>query len=202
MRIPDQRPLYQRLEEWSFSSDTKMMMVSCIRNGQTSSNPTYFVKGAVDRVLRHCIFVRDPSPSLSPPNPVSPGLATFDGPEESSSLSSSSQNHPLRPEHAELILKEASQLGLLGLRVLAVAEGPDPHRLTFHGLVGLWDPPRPGVDRCVRSLLESGVRVLMITGDSVETAKAIGELILFYFYDLLLIGPRNYGRSHFHMKAQ
>ncbi|TPP56636.1 Calcium-transporting ATPase type 2C member 1 [Fasciola gigantica] len=173
LHIPDERPLYQRLQEWPFSSETKMMVVSCVRNGQTSSTPTYFVKGAVDRVLSQCVFVREPSPNLSPPNLVSPGLATFDGPESFSFASG--QNHPLRPEHTELILAEAAQLGNRGLRVLAVAKGPEPERLTFYGLVGLWDPPRPGVDRCVRSLLESGVRVVMITGDSVETARAIGR---------------------------
>ncbi|THD27620.1 Calcium-transporting ATPase [Fasciola hepatica] len=187
LHIPDERPLYQRLQEWPFSSETKMMVVSCVRNGQTSSNPTYFVKGAVDRVLSQCVFVREPSPNLSPPNLVSPGLAAFDGPESFSFASG--QNHPLRPEHTELILAEAAQLGNRGLRVLAVAKGPEPERLTFHGLVGLWDPPRPEVDRCVRSLLESGVRVVMITGDSVETARAIGvRLSLYRPGDLCLSG--------------
>lgn len=150
---------------------------------------TYFVKGAVDRVLRQCVFVQDPCPSLSPPNPVSPGLATFDGPDSPSFTPG--QNHPLRPEHTELILAEAAQLGNRGLRVLAVAKGPDPERLTFHGLVGLWDPPRPGVDRCVRSLLESGVRVVMITGDSVETARAIGEPSVLFFCSLIQLRKNN-----------
>ena len=39
----------------------------------------------------------------------------------------------------------------------------------------MWDPPRDGVNIAITSLHSSGVSVKMITGDSKETAEAIGE---------------------------
>ncbi|KAI0102333.1 calcium-transporting ATPase type 2C member 1 [Hypoxylon sp. NC0597] len=47
--------------------------------------------------------------------------------------------------------------------------------LTFAGLVGMSDPPRPGVSRSIRKLMRGGVKVIMITGDSPTTALAIGK---------------------------
>ncbi|RDA88169.1 hypothetical protein CP532_6832 [Ophiocordyceps camponoti-leonardi (nom. inval.)] len=47
--------------------------------------------------------------------------------------------------------------------------------LTFAGLVGMSDPPRPGVGRSIRRLMRGGVKVIMITGDAEMTALAIGK---------------------------
>lgn len=47
--------------------------------------------------------------------------------------------------------------------------------LTFAGIVGMSDPPRPGVARSIRRLMRGGVKVVMITGDSPTTAVAIGR---------------------------
>jgi Ca2+-transporting ATPase len=72
-----------------------------------------------------------------------------------------------------------------GLRVLALAYGPDVNRLTFVGLgiflvtlpliptVGISDPPRPGVYQAIQKTKSSGIKIVMITGDSKETAVAI-----------------------------
>lgn len=51
-------------------------------------------------------------------------------------------------------------------------------QLTFLGMVGLLDPPRPGVRDAVSTLLDSGVQVKMLTGDAKETALTIGNLFL------------------------
>ncbi|KAF4512585.1 hypothetical protein G6O67_001704 [Ophiocordyceps sinensis] len=48
-------------------------------------------------------------------------------------------------------------------------------QLTFAGLVGMSDPPRPGVARSLRRLMRGGVKVIMITGDAETTALAIGR---------------------------
>ncbi|KAJ7942886.1 Calcium-transporting ATPase [Quillaja saponaria] len=45
--------------------------------------------------------------------------------------------------------------------------------LTLLGLVGLKDPCRPGVESAVQSCRSAGVKIKMITGDNVHTAKAI-----------------------------
>src|SRR3546814_4570951 len=43
----------------------------------------------------------------------------------------------------------------------------------FHGLVGLHDPLRPSVPDAVRQCRSAGIRVVMMTGDYPETARAI-----------------------------
>ena len=62
------------------------------------------------------------------------------------------------------------------MAVVAMACGTDLNQLSFVGLVGMWDPPRPGVKNAIDELLQAGVDVKMITGDAKETGEAIGEL--------------------------
>ena len=59
--------------------------------------------------------------------------------------------------------------------MIAMASGVDLNRLVFVGLMGMWDPPRQGVEMSILRLRESGVSVKLITGDARETAEAIGE---------------------------
>ncbi len=63
-----------------------------------------------------------------------------------------------------------------GLRVLAVASGVD-EKVHLSGLIGLQDPPRPDSPRLVARLKELGIRVVMVTGDGLTTAKAIAASI-------------------------
>jgi Ca2+-transporting ATPase len=49
--------------------------------------------------------------------------------------------------------------------------------LTFVGFVGMIDPPRETSRPAVMKAKEAGMRVIMITGDHMETAKAIGREI-------------------------
>ena len=61
-----------------------------------------------------------------------------------------------------------------GYRVIGIAAGPD-ERLEFAGLIGLYDPPRKDAKSLIESLKALGVRVIMITGDSRATARAISS---------------------------
>jgi P-type Ca2+ transporter type 2C len=47
--------------------------------------------------------------------------------------------------------------------------------LVFAGLVGMNDPPRQGVNKSIRRLMNGGVKVIMITGDAETTAVAIAK---------------------------
>jgi Ca2+-transporting ATPase len=77
----------------------------------------------------------------------------------------------------------AEAMAAQGLRVLALAEcaspdGPLPDALAdlplqFRALVGIADPLRADVPAAVRACQAAGVRVVMITGDYPETARAI-----------------------------
>ncbi len=59
-----------------------------------------------------------------------------------------------------------------GFRILAVATGADD-TLQLIGLVALNDPPRPDSRQLVQNLQGLRVRVLMVTGDSEETARTV-----------------------------
>ncbi|MFY0527718.1 cation-translocating P-type ATPase [Archangium gephyra] len=73
--------------------------------------------------------------------------------------------------------RAAHELASRGLRVLAIArgEGPEEENLELLGLVGMADPPRPEAVAAVAAARAAGVRTVMITGDSQETAQAIGR---------------------------
>jgi len=62
--------------------------------------------------------------------------------------------------------------------VLALAYGRSMDDLTFVGMVGLLDPPRDGIQDAVLTLLSTGAHLKMVTGDSEETALAIGRYIV------------------------
>ncbi|MHB8237381.1 MAG: plasma-membrane proton-efflux P-type ATPase [Acidithiobacillus ferrivorans] len=65
-----------------------------------------------------------------------------------------------------------TDLAASGARVLAVAAGPDGQP-RFLGLLALADPIRPDAAEVVQHLQELGVRVRMVTGDSLQTARNV-----------------------------
>jgi cation-transporting ATPase I len=89
--------------------------------------------------------------------------------------------HALDEETYTTWTNRARELAGRGLRVLLIAEGTgdqppeDPSDLTVLGFVGITDPLRPGVAESVRRCRDAGVRVVMITGDHPDTARAIAR---------------------------
>ena len=106
------------------------------------------MKGAVERLLKQC----------STYNQF--GVAT-----------------PLSTKKEEEILSTAFELGRQGLRVLGLAKGPTFQNLTFLGVVGMQDPPRPHVRSCIQTLIASGIQIKMLTGDAQETALSIATMV-------------------------
>ncbi len=87
------------------------------------------------------------------------------------------------------ILAAADRMAANGLRVLAFAQRKgttaqrelEPHHverdLTFLGLQGMMDPPRPEAIAAVRRCQNAGIVVKMITGDHLLTARTIAQQI-------------------------
>ncbi|XP_035991501.1 calcium-transporting ATPase type 2C member 1 isoform X2 [Fundulus heteroclitus] len=142
---------YVRLEEQPFTSEQKWMAVRCVHRTQQDKTGVYFVKGAYEQVIRFC-----------------------------SSYNSRGSALPLNHQQRELYQQQISYMGSSGLRVLGFASGSQMGSLTFLGLVGIIDPPREGVKEAVATLINSGVAIKMITGDSQETAVSIASRLGLY----------------------
>ncbi|WP_373503686.1 HAD-IC family P-type ATPase [Aestuariivirga sp.] len=92
----------------------------------------------------------------------------------------------------------AEAMARQGLRVLALAERSETSDridpavleggLTFLGLVGLIDPPRPEAIAAVAECRAAGIRVKMITGDHAGTAAAIAAQVGLENPDWVLTG--------------
>ena len=76
-------------------------------------------------------------------------------------------------------IEKAEAYAQEGFRVLAIASAPGEaeEHLSLLGLALFWDPPRPEVPAAVRTALDAGIRVVMITGDHPATALAIARQI-------------------------
>ncbi|KAL1129418.1 hypothetical protein AAG570_013945 [Ranatra chinensis] len=142
------REKYVRLQEYPFSSEQKMMAVKCIPKYGDEKEEIYFVKGALERVLQQC------------------NRYVWNG-----------QMQPLNSKKEQEILAEAYEIGRKGLRVVGMARGASLQELIYMGLVGICDPPRPQVRESIQTLLNSGIKVKMVTGDAQETAVAIASMV-------------------------
>ncbi|KAI8331017.1 PMR1-type calcium-transporting P-type ATPase [Chlamydoabsidia padenii] len=73
------------------------------------------------------------------------------------------------------VLSHASAMASHGLRVLATAYGLNDQDLCFTGFLAVYDPPRSTVASAIQDLVQGGVKVSMITGDSEGTATSIAR---------------------------
>lgn len=86
---------------------------------------------------------------------------------------------PLDKAARNAMLLAAREMAGKSLRVLAIAGktaagiGDAENGMTFLGLAGMIDPPRPEAAAAVRTCQEAGIMVRMITGDHPLTARAV-----------------------------
>lgn len=151
---------WKLLTEYPFSSDVKKMSV--VFKERNSEGTFVFTKGAVERVLESCINI---------------------------DLEGDGQPVELTDDTKQDILDNMEALASQGLRVLAFASraytGPQDadarsqveSELTFRGLIGLFDPPRPESKGAVKRCHRAGIGVHMLTGDHPGTALAIAKQI-------------------------
>lgn len=143
--------------EIPFDSERKRMSV-LRRAPADGGGVRVVVKGAPDLVLAQCSSIRDES-----------GL------------------RPLTDADRESIHRELAACADRALRVLAAAERELPampeqldpkaveRDLTWLGLAGMVDPPRPEAKAAVAKCKDAGIRVVMITGDHPRTALAVAR---------------------------
>lgn len=153
-----------RVSETPFSSERKWMGVTIGSEGGKSDKEFAYIKGSIDKVLDAC--------------------DTY--------LSKDGREFVMDANRRQEAIEAAEKMASRGLRVLAFASGSVTRSaknkssatstveeqykgLTFAGLVGMSDPPRPGVSRSIRKLMRGSVKVIMITGDAETTAVAIGK---------------------------
>lgn len=155
---------YRRLEENPFDSKRKCMSVVV---QDMAGQKWLFVKGAIDVLLEKCFYQDQDGNAV---------LLSYDA--------------------RQRIIKANERMAGKALRVLALACKPlgqqdsaIENELTFLGLVGMIDPPRPEVTQAVHTCERAGIKTVMITGDHRLTACAIASQIgIYHAGDLVLEG--------------
>ncbi len=73
-------------------------------------------------------------------------------------------------------MAQVNMLSSKGSRVLAVASGDNEH-LVCAGLIALADSPRDDARESIAQIKKFGIRLIMLTGDTAGTARAIAEQV-------------------------
>ncbi|MEW6647523.1 MAG: HAD-IC family P-type ATPase [Pseudomonadota bacterium] len=147
---------FPRVAEIPFDSAHKYMATFHLEGDQVS----IWIKGAPDVLLELC-----------------------------SSVLGDEGSEAINTERRAVLAQENEALADAAMRVLAVAEGRVPaarfdaggdlteyiRDLTFIGLVGIIDPPRPEAREAIKLCASAGIEVKMITGDHRITARAVAR---------------------------
>lgn len=126
--------------------------------------------GAASAPIRRVKFVPfEPSTKLAEATVIQDG-------EETRALKGAPQAVAARVGRAIDLDADVERLAARGYRVLAVAGGA-AGALRLTGLLAFQDPPRDDSKSLVTSLNKMGVRVAMVTGDTLATARAVAAQV-------------------------
>ncbi|MHB8303857.1 MAG: cation-translocating P-type ATPase, partial [Acidobacteriaceae bacterium] len=155
---------YPRLGEIPFSSERKRMSTlhqSIVEEDSGLFGPCpLLTKGAADVLLPRCTH-----------EAVAGSIRTLTEERRAEIL----RTHEEMAAHALRALGIAMK-SMSCKTVIADEEGEQLEQgLTFLGLVGMFDPPRPEAREAVAKASDAGVRTIMITGDHAATALAIAR---------------------------
>jgi len=136
-----------RINEQSFDSARKLMTTVHKEDNKVMS----YTKGAMDILLERC-----------------------------TKIYLNGEVAEITEQHKTDINTAASEMARGALRVLALGYKEDDdtaneENLTFVGLIGMIDPPRPEAKDSVQVLKQAGITTIMITGDHKDTALAIAK---------------------------
>jgi Ca2+-transporting ATPase len=95
-------------------------------------------------------------------------------------VTAEAESRPLTEDDAIAIEAAIADMAADALRVLAIAyrtgdDSASEEHLTFVGLVGMIDPPRPEAKDAVKIFRNASITTVMITGDHRDTALAIAK---------------------------
>lgn len=146
LRKKDLEGVHPRINELPFDSVRKMMST----HHEHASGAIVFTKGALDSVIKHTTHI------------------LING-----------KVRPITQDDLLQISEGSAYMARNALRVLALAYKESSElsedNLTFVGLVGMVDPPRPEAGEAVAIFKKAGIVTIMITGDHRDTALAIAR---------------------------
>lgn len=168
-KLPDNIE-YKHFVEYPFDSTIKRM--STVFFNIPTETYNVYSKGAFESILNCC-------------------STKYDGSDDDDNL----KKTELTEKDKEIIKKNVNSISSEGLRVLAFATKTFSYEminkdtlnkiknerdyvekdLTFLGLVGIYDAPRPETAGAVKKFHNAGINVRMLTGDFPGTAKAIAQ---------------------------
>lgn len=158
INVLEETKLKKRVDEIPFDSNRKLMTTVNMIDGKKIS----YTKGAVDMLLNHCTKILDK-------NTV----------------------RDITDKDIDAILKANKAMASKALRNLGLAYKTNITKnakleedLIFIGLVGMIDPPRDEVKDAVKTCKQAGITAIMITGDHLDTAKAIAK-------EIGILGPKD-----------
>lgn len=146
---------YPRVFEIPFDSNKKRMTTV----NQVGQNYIAYTKGAIDQLLPHCTYIQ-----------------TNQGVRE---ICFNDIKHILNLSH-KMATNSLRVLGFAQKTVTNFKEKELTTGLTFIGLTGMIDPPRPEVASAVQTCRQAGIKTIMITGDHQITAMAIAKKLNIY----------------------
>lgn len=145
-----------RVKEVPFDSGRKMM--STLHQDRETGKIIQYTKGAPDEVLKKCTKILDKGE-----------IRDITDEDKSAVLAA---NKEMADEALRVLMASFTVYDELPREVASTAVEKD---LCFIGLVGMIDPVRPEVKAAIEECNHAGITPVMITGDHVDTAAAIGR---------------------------
>lgn len=150
---------FPRVSEIPFDSTRKMMTTIHKINGKYLA----ITKGAPDVLIKKCTHINQDT-----------SIDNFRQSDLSNSQTQTIQNENLKMAQKALRVLGVAYKYLENLPAKLDQEVIE-NNMTFVGLIGMIDPPRPGVKEAINTCRKAGIKTVMITGDHIATAKSIAK---------------------------
>ena len=150
---------FPRVSEIPFDSTRKMMTTIHKINGKYLA----ITKGAPDVLIKKCTHINQET-----------SIDNFRQSDLSNSQTQTIQNENLKMAQKALRVLGVAYKYLENLPTKLDQEVIE-NNMTFVGLIGMIDPPRPGVKEAINTCRKAGIKTVMITGDHIATAKSIAK---------------------------